>query len=117
MVERILLKLNEDPRPPHPELTPENQAVIQSIIDTAVMAKKLKGPKGPSKFVLQAIEALSDSPAGLTARELLLASDSDNIVSLLSQIRKQLKRDNIYTLAKKGKGDNITYALALKSPP
>ena len=58
-----------------------------------------------------AIEALLNNPLGITKGELLAASDSEHLSSIILRIRNMLKVDNIYTLEKRGKRDSTIYYL------
>lgn len=106
-MEKILIQLDEDPTIATEPLGEGNTTLIKSIIDSALEAKQArsKPAKTPDdRLTNMAIAALLESPDGMSAADLLLASDSDNIISLVLKIRNRLKRDNIYTL-EKGKRD------------
>ena len=99
-----------------PQITDENEAMIAEIIEVAKKAKaasdaKKEAKKASVRETEAAIEALLGAPGGLSKAELLAASDCVNISSIVIRIRNRIKRDNIFTLVKKGKGDSTVYFL------
>jgi len=95
------------------DISDKVQDIRSEILKNAKEAKEVKDAKSKEKMLAiretqNAIVALLESPPGLTKQELLLASDTENLSSIVIRIKNYLKKQNLYTL-KKRKRNKITY--------
>lgn len=92
------------------QLDAETSSKIESLVRASISAKALRS-RQEDRYASLAIAELLESPRGLTVAELLGVTESNNILSLISRIRKHLKSDNIYTLRKTGRKGDSRYML------
>jgi len=116
----IPIQLIEEPPIPNPQLTDDNIDTIKSILSKAVEAQKARQQKNNEKTAADkgteaAIAELLESPEGVSRANLLAASESENIISLVIRIRNRLKKDNLYTLTKSGSGVSTIYCITKAS--
>ena len=113
---KIQIVLDENPIIPEPEFSNQVTDVIESVIQKAVEAKETREAKkniksATARLTQSAIAELLENPDGVPRGDLLAAAESENIISLVIRIRSQLKKDKVYTLVKKGKGNSTIYFL------
>jgi len=116
MVQKIQIILDENPSIVVPEIVGEIETVIESVVQQATEANKATLAKKSAKaaanrLTLAAIVELLENPQGVSRADLLAASESENIISIVLRIRNELKKAAIYTLQKSGKGDSTIYFL------
>ena len=113
-MDRIPIQLDE-----HPTIPPiiiSATGVMEAIIAKATEAQRAQLEKRASKIaaekiVLDAMSALLEAPAGISAVDLLVISESEKIGPLILKIRNRLKKDNLYTLEKRGQGKSAVYQI------
>jgi len=114
---KIQIVLDENPIIPEPKFSSQVTDAIESVIQKAVEAKNVREAKkniksATTRLTQSAIAELLENPLhGVPRSDLLAAAESDNIISLVIRIRNQLKKDKVYTLTKKGKGNSTIYFL------
>jgi len=116
MTQKIPIILDENPSIVVPEIKGHIGTVINAIVQQAIEANKAtlakKNAKAASeKFTFAAITELLENPQGVSRGDLLAVSESENIISIILRIRNKLKKDAIYTLQKRGKGNSTVYFL------
>lgn len=107
--ERIPIIVDDNPTIITPlilEDTPENQHLRRAIVKRAVEAQKVHIEKNNQKRAderqMQSVYLqLLEAPKGLTQGEILAATDSVNLISVLGRIRGYLKHNGLYTLEKR----------------
>jgi|19_taG_2_1085344.scaffolds.fasta_scaffold53271_3 hypothetical protein len=114
---QIPIILDEKPSIIVSEVSGHVDTVINAIVQQSVEANKAtlakKNAKAASeKLTFAAITELLENPQGVSRSDLLAVSESENIISIVLRIRNKLKKDSIYTLQKRGKGDSTVYFLA-----
>lgn len=113
----IKIQLSEQISLPNLVINTKNRVKIDEIIRlakdaeatrTAARIEKVERKDNRDAECSKALAALLDAPMGLTKSELIAASDSDCLSSLVIRINNKLKSENIYTLKKFTK-DGIMY--------
>jgi len=110
----IPIRLTENPSIPDPEITDDNLNTIRLLLSDAIEAQKIRQHKNDKKLAIDkntisAIAELLENPDGIVRADLLTTAESENIISLVIRIRNRLKKDNLYTLKKRGKGSSTVY--------
>ncbi len=115
-VESIMIDVTEDPIIEIETLSVIDDYIafkIHKIISHNNKARRIRDAidNRKEKYSREGIALLLESPDGLTKQELLLNTNEENFAKLLIGMKKFIKIDNIFTLAKRGSGKNIVYFL------